>query len=55
MIGEKSNPPMGGTSLLNKFKYKSVASFIPSNGCLYQFMLGIKLKKHLAKISRKYI
>ena len=53
IIGEKSNPPTGGTIFLNRFKYKSVTSFIASNGCLYQLIVGTKLKRHLTRINQK--
>lgn len=54
-IGEKSKPPTGGIILLKIFKYKSVTSRSASNGCLYQSILGTKLKRHLKSINQKYI
>lgn len=52
-IGEKSIPLYGGINLLNHSRYELVEDSINANGCLYQSIEGIKLHKHLTKISQK--
>lgn len=47
IIGEKSNPPIGGMSLLKMSKYKSVTSLIDFIGCCCQLILGIHVKNIL--------
>ena len=41
-IGEKSNPPKGGTNLLKMSKYASVIILTNFTGCLSQSILGIQ-------------